>query len=110
MDTFKLTLQTRVNSSEHIPLDAKLKRLLLYYAVSALCATVLISSSILTEIYITSLSDTLIKFQTLKINSVKMKEASKSVDETLEKVRLILPSDNKSEAMEGALLTAIDSI
>jgi hypothetical protein len=91
-------------------MDAKLKRLLLYYALSALCATVLISGSILTETYSTGLSDTLNKFQTLKINSVKMKEASKHMDETLVNVRSIFPSYDNAEAFEGSILTTVDSI
>jgi Tfp pilus assembly protein PilO len=103
-------LKTKSNSAERLPMDSKLKKLLLYYAVSALFATVLISGAILTETYITSLSDTLNKFQTLKINSVKMKETSKNVGDTMVNVRALFPSYDKTEAMEGAILTAIDSI
>ena len=105
-----MTLKTKADSTKNIPLDSKLKRLLLYYAVSALCATVLISGSIITGIYITSLTDTLNKFQTLKINSIKMKEASKNMGETAEKLRLIFPSYDKTEQIEGAILTSLDSI
>ena len=110
MDTSKSMSKTRSNSVERLPMDAKLKRLLLYYALSALCATVLISGSILTETYSTGLSDTLNKFQTLKINSVKMKEASKHMDETLVNVRSTFPSYDKAEALEGSILTTVDSI
>jgi hypothetical protein len=103
-------LKIKSNIVERIHMDAKLKRLLLYYAVSAFCATVLISGSILTETYVASLSDTLNKFQTLKINGVKMKEASKHMDETLVNVRSIFPSYDKTEALEGSILTTVDSI
>jgi len=103
-------LKTRSNFAERVPMDAKLKKLLLYYAVSALFATVLISGAILTETYITSLSDTLNKFQTLKINTVKMKETSKNVGETIVNIRALSLSYDKTEAMEGAILTVIDSI
>ena len=58
-------------------MDAKLKGLLLRYALSALLAMAVMSGAIITESYITSLGDTLNKFQTLKINSVKMKEATR---------------------------------
>jgi hypothetical protein len=71
-------------------MDQRLKRLLIYYAVSAFCATALISGAIISDRYITSLSNTLNQFQTLKINSVKMKTAT--------------------EEMEGAILTTVDAI
>ncbi len=105
-----MMLKTKYNPVERVPLDAKLKRLLLYYAASAFCATVLISGSILTEAYVASLSDTLNKFQTLKINSIKMKEASKRMDVTLINVRSSFPSYGKTEALEGSILTTVDSI
>jgi len=105
-----LMLKTRADSIERVPMDTKLKRLLLYYAASAFCATILISGSILTETYITNLSDTLNKFQTLKINSIRMKEESKHMDETLVNVRSFLSSYDKIEALEGSILTTVDSI
>jgi hypothetical protein len=91
-------------------MDAKLRALLLRYALLALLATVLMSGAIITESYITSLGDTLNKFQTLKINSVKMKEASRREGETVASVRSIFRPYDKNEAMEGTVLTAIDSI
>jgi hypothetical protein len=91
-------------------MDAKLKALLLRYAFSALLATVLMSGAIITESYITSLGDTLNKFQTLKINSVKMKEATRKEGKTVANVRSIFQSYAKDEATEGTILTAIDSI
>lgn len=91
-------------------MDAKLKKLLRYYAVCAFLTTVLISGALLTENYMTSLSDTLDKFQTLKINSLKMKEASRKAGETLSTVRSAFSSYDKTEAMEGTILTAVDSI
>lgn len=102
--------KTGHSSAEHIPMDAKLKKLLMYYSVSALFATVLISGAILSEKYILSLSGTLDKFQTLKINRIKMKDASKNVKETIINVRSMFPSYDKTEAMEGTILTTVDSI
>jgi len=110
MDTSKLILKTGSNHTNRVPMDAKLKALLLRYALSALLATVLMSGAIITESYITSLGDTLNKFQTLKINSVKMKEASRKEGETFASVRSIFRSYAKDEATEGTILTAIDSI
>jgi len=105
-----LILKTRSDHTDRTPMDAKLKWLLLRYALSALLATVLMSGAIITESYITSLGDTLNKFQTLKINSVKMKEATRKEVETMASVRSIFRSYDKNEAMEGTILTAIDSI
>ena len=110
MDTSKLMLKNESNHTNRVPMDAKLKALLLRYALSALLSTVLMSGAIITESYITSLEDTLNKFQTLKINSVKMKEASRREGETVASVRSIFRSYDKNEAMEGTILTAIDSI
>jgi hypothetical protein len=110
MDTSKLKLKTRHKPADRIPMDAKLKRLLLHYAASAFLATVLISGAIISESYITSLEDTLNKFQTVKINSVKMKEATRKEGETAASARSIFRPYDKSEAMEGTILTAIDSI
>jgi len=110
MDISKLMSKIGADSKERSPMDTKLKKLLLYYSVSALFATILISGSVLTEAYIVSLSDTLDKFQTLKINSIKMKEASKKAGETLAAVRTAFSSYDKTEAMEGTLLTTVDSI
>ena len=105
-----MILKTGSNHTNRVPMDAKLKALLLRYALSALLATVLMSGAIITESYITSLGDTLNKFQTLKINSVKMKEASRKEGETFASVRSIFRSYAKDEATEGTILTAIDSI
>ena len=110
MDTSKLKLKTRHKPADRIPMDAKLKRLLLHYAASAFLATVLISGAIISESYITSLEDTLNKFQTVKINSVKMKEATRKEGEAVASVRSIFRPYDKKEAMEGTILTAIDSI
>jgi hypothetical protein len=110
MDTSKLILKTGSNHTDRVPMDAKLKALLFRYALSALLATVLMSGAIITESYMTSLGDTLNKFQILKINSVKMKEASRKEGETVASVRSIFRSYAKDEATEGTILTAIDSI
>jgi len=91
-------------------MDARLKKLLIYYAASALSAAIFVSGAVITETYVTSLADTLNKFQTLKINSIKMKEASKDVGETIGKVSSVFPSYDKTEAMEGTILTSLDSI
>jgi Tfp pilus assembly protein PilO len=105
-----LILKTGSNHTDRVPMDAKLKALLLRYSLSALLATVLMSGAIITESYMTSLGDTLNKFQTLKINSVKMKEASRKEGKTVASVRSIFRSYAKDEATEGTILTAIDSI
>ena len=105
-----MILKTRSDHTDRTPMDAKLKWLLLRYALSALLAMAVMSGAIITESYITSLGDTLNKFQTLKINSVKMKEATRKEVETVASVRSIFRSYDKNEAMEGAILTAIDSI
>jgi Tfp pilus assembly protein PilO len=110
MDTSKLILKTRHKPGDRIPIDAKLKRLLLRYAASGFLAAALISGALISESYITSLTDTLNKFQTVKINSVKMKEATRKEVETVASVRSIFQPYDKNEAMEGTILTAIDSI
>ena len=91
-------------------MDTKLKKLLCYYVISALFATILISGTVLTEAYIISLSDTLTKFQTLKINSIKMKEASKKAGETFATIKSAFLSYDRTETTEGILLTTVDSI
>jgi hypothetical protein len=95
---------------DRVPMDARLKSILLRYAASAFLATALISGAFISESYITSLTDTLNKFQTVKINSVKMKEATKKESQTVTSARSILQPHDKSEAMEGTILTTIDSI
>ncbi|MCX5854963.1 MAG: hypothetical protein NTZ24_10450 [Deltaproteobacteria bacterium] len=91
-------------------MDKKLKRLLIYYVLSAFCATVLISGAILSDHYITSLSNTLNQFQTLKINHIKMKGSIKEMEITSEKIHSMVPPNYKVEEMEGAILMAVDSI
>ena len=71
MDISELILKTEADHTNRVPMDARLKTLLLRYALSAILATVLVSGAIITESYITSLGDTLNKFQTLKINSIE---------------------------------------
>ena len=110
MDISKLTSKIGADSKERYPLDTKLKKLLFYYVISALFATILISGAVLTEAYITSLSDTLNKFQTLKINSIKMKEASRKAGETFATIRSAFLSYDKTETTEGILLTTVDSM
>jgi hypothetical protein len=91
-------------------MDQRLKRLLIYYAVSAFCATALISGAIISGRYITSLSSTLNQFQTLKINSVKMKTATKDMDKLSVNVGSLIPPNYNTEEMEGAILTTVDAI
>ena len=110
MDISELTLKTEADHTNRVPMDARLKTLLLRYALSAILATVLVSGAIITESYISSLGDTLNKFQTLKINSVKMKDASRKEGEIIASVRSIFRSYAKGEATEGTILTAIDSV
>ena len=105
-----MKFKTRHKPADRIPMDARLKRLLLHYAASAFLATALISGAMISESYITSLADTLNKFQTVKINSVKMKEATRKEGETVASARSIFRPYDKSEAIEGTILTAIDSI
>ena len=110
MEIFKLKLKKRDSSVEKVHTDQGLKRLLSYYAASALLATIFVSASILTETYITSLSDTLNKFQTLKINSIKMKESSKRAGQMLTAVKAMFKSYDNPEALEGSILTTVDTI
>jgi hypothetical protein len=91
-------------------MDKKLKRLLIYYAVSAFFSTVSLAGAILSDRYITSLSNTLNQFQTLKINHFKMKGSLREMEATSSRVHSIIPSDYKPEEMEGAILTAVDSL
>jgi hypothetical protein len=91
-------------------MDQRLKRLLIYYAASAFCATAIISGAIISDSYITSLSNTLNQFQTLKINSVKMKTATKDMDKLSVNIGSLIPPNYHAEEMEGAILTTVDAI
>jgi hypothetical protein len=91
-------------------MDRKLKRLLFFYTVSAFCAVVFISGAILSGRYITSLSNTLNQFQTLKTNHIKMKGSIKEMEITSAKIQSMIPHNYKVEEMEGAILLAVDSI
>jgi len=91
-------------------MDSKLKRLLFFYTVSVCCAVVLISGAILSGRYITSISNTLNQFQTLKINHIKMKGSIKEMEITSAKIQSMVPPDYKAAEMEGAILMAVDSI
>jgi hypothetical protein len=91
-------------------MDNKLKRLLIYYGVSAVGATILISGAILSDHYIGNLSNTLQQFQTLKINNIKMKSAVKEMEATSLKVEAMIPPNYKVDEMEGAILATLDSI
>jgi hypothetical protein len=88
----------------------RLKRLLIYYAMVAFLAAVLISGAIVSNRYSKSLSNTLDQFETLKINQFKMKGAVREMEATSSQVHSIIPSDYTLEQMEGALLKAVDSI
>jgi hypothetical protein len=88
-------------------MDKKLKRLLIYYAVAAFCATVSISGAALSDHYITSLSNTLNQFQTLKINHIKMKSSIKEMEITSARIESMIPPNYKVEEMEGAILITI---
>ena len=110
MEIFKLKLKKGASSAEKDPTDPGLKRLLSYYVASALLATIFVSASILSEKYIASLSDTLNKFQTLKINSIKMKESSKRAGQIFTTVKAMFKSYDSPEALEGSILMTVDSI
>jgi len=47
-------------------MDKRLKKILFYHAASALCATILISGALLSDKYVTTLSDTLNQLVTFK--------------------------------------------
>lgn len=91
-------------------MDQRLKRLLIYYALSAFCAAALISGAILTDRYHNSLSNTLNQLQSLRINSVKMKKATKDMEEMSLQVGSLIPSSHHAEEMEGAILATVDAI
>ncbi|MBM4272155.1 MAG: hypothetical protein FJ139_08385 [Deltaproteobacteria bacterium] len=91
-------------------MDKKLKMLLFAYGASALCAALCISGAILSNKYISSLSATLGQFQNLKVNSVKMKDATRDMEAILSQTRSLAPSYHRPEEMEGSLLTTLDSI
>lgn len=91
-------------------MDKRLKKILFYHAASALCATILISGALLSDKYVTTLSDTLNQFQTLRINSIKMKDATQNMGATSLSVLSIISPYHKPEEMEGAILTTLDSI
>jgi len=91
-------------------MDKKLKRLLIYYVLSAFCATVLISGAVLSDRYIASLSNTLNQFQTLKINHIKMKSSIREMEMTSARIESMIPTNYKVEEMEGAILITVDAI
>jgi ACT domain-containing protein len=91
-------------------MDSKLKRLLIYFAVSAFFATFFIAGAILSSRYIASLSNTLDQFQTLKINYYKMKETVREMETTSSTVHSIIPGEYTLTEMEGALLSALDTM
>ena len=91
-------------------MDKRLKKILFYHAASALCATILISGALLSDKYVTTLSDTLNQFRTPRINSVKMKGATQNMGATSLSVLSIISPYRKPEEMEGAILTTLDSI
>ncbi|MCX5830114.1 MAG: hypothetical protein NTV58_19260 [Deltaproteobacteria bacterium] len=87
-----------------------MKRLLIYYTLSALGVTFILSVTVLSHQYTASLAKTLSQFQALKINNVKMKGAIKEIEKTTARIDLLIPANYKTEEMEERILTAIDSI
>jgi hypothetical protein len=91
-------------------MDKRLKKIIFYQAATALLAVIIISGALLSEKYVTTLSDTLNQFQILRINSIKMKDATKNMRATSLSAMSIIPLHYKPEEMEGAILSTLDSI
>lgn len=91
-------------------MDKRLKKIIFYQAATALFSVIIISGALLSEKYVTTLSDTLNQFQILRINSIKMKDATKNMRATSLSAMSIIPLHYKPEELEGAILSTLDSI
>ncbi len=91
-------------------MDKRLKKLIFYQAVTALFTVILVSGALLSEKYVATLSDTVNQFQVLRINSITMKEATRNMRATSQSVMSLTPRYYNPEEMEGAILSALDSI
>jgi hypothetical protein len=91
-------------------MDDRLKRLFVYYGVSVVCAAVILSAIIITGKYAAVLSDTLVKYDTIKNNAQLMKRTDKNIQAQIAQVKSMLPGVFTPELAEGVIVMTLDKM
>ena len=83
-------------------------------ATRCLMAGIILSAIIISVVslskYENSLSDAISRFELIKINTLKMKQATANMDSTIKKINSLLPDDYYSKSHRELMLLALDDI
>ena len=91
-------------------MDPRLKRLLIYYASSALGVLIVLTVAIVSRNYVMSLDQTYDELQSIQTNKLKLGAEIKEKEALLARVISMTPAGNGKEATEGAILRRVDAI
>lgn len=89
---------------------AQLKKTIIYHLISGITLSAVIITLFLLSKYENNLFDTIGKFQHIKINAFKMKQAMADMDSVMNRINTVLPSEYSSKSHRELLLFALDDI
>jgi hypothetical protein len=88
----------------------KLKKLFVYYIVSGIIFTLVISCAIMIKKYTISLYETYDSLLEFNIRYLKIKGATKDVDESIKTIKMLLPANLDAHSPEEFILITLDDL
>lgn len=89
---------------------AQLKKTIIYHLISGIALSGVIIALFLLHKYENNLFDAIGKFQLIRINAFKMKQAMADMDSVMNSINTVLPSGYSSKTHRELLLFALDDI
>jgi hypothetical protein len=90
--------------------DQRLKKFYTIYIVGALAFTITLSSAVVAQRYSSEMKDTVERLETLGGSSVKVRRATESARQTVEKLKKHVPPGYLSAPVENVIFQAVDTI
>jgi len=88
----------------------KLKKLFVYYIVSGIIFTLILSCAIMIKKYTISLYETYDRLLEFNIRYLKIKGAIKDVDESIKTIKMLLPANLDAHSPEEFILITLDDL
>lgn len=91
-------------------MNPKIRRLFVFYTISASCCTLLLSAAILIKEYSSSLLETYDTLQILKTKQVLMKNVIRDIDKAIVRLNKEIPSNSSEEMTKAEILYGMDDL
>ncbi|HCC68604.1 MAG TPA: hypothetical protein DEP99_01820 [Nitrospiraceae bacterium] len=87
-----------------------LKKTIIFYLIAGIILSITIVSAVVLTKYENSLLDAIRKFEHVRINALKMKQASMDIDSVIKEINNLLPPHYYSKSPKESILSALDAI